>query len=249
MFTTYIIVALIAYLLGSIPFGYILVRVFRKQDIRETGSGNIGATNVARTGAKGLAIATLLLDAGKGLLAVCLAAWLAAWLVPTAVRSPQTPRLVSPYGSSDELSWLFGLEARQALERVQAVAALFVVIGHILPIWLKFRGGKGVATAVGAFGLLAPHALGIALIAFVIQLAVFRYVSLASMSAALLFPVFAYFFDGYGVWNPAAIWMMVTACVLIIARHYSNIRRMLAGTEPRLGSKPAPPPEQLEKQI
>src|SRR5947208_9012303 len=114
MTQTYITIAAVSYLLGSIPFGYILVRLFMKQDIRATGSGNIGATNVARSGAKGLAIATLLLDAGKGWLAV-------TWLVVL------------------RLGWDYPMAA--------AIAALFAILGHCFPVWLRFRGGKGVATA------------------------------------------------------------------------------------------------------
>src|SRR3954470_6334092 len=129
---TYFIVATVAYLLGSIPLGYILVRVFMKQDIRATGSGNIGATNVARSGAKGLAIATLLLDAAKGFVAV-------GWVLVSAVDFPLVLNLA-------------------------AFAGFCAVLGHMFPLWLRFRGGKGVATAVGAFVLLAPRALGVALI-------------------------------------------------------------------------------------
>src|SRR5213082_3185425 len=132
---TYIIIALVSYLLGSIPFGYILVRLFLKQDIRRTGSGNIGATNVARSGAKGLAIATLLLDAGKGSTAVVLTAIFAGGFYDPAQH------------------WMIFWD--QPTSRL-ATAALCAVLGHIFPVWLKFRGGKGVATAVGAFLFISP---------------------------------------------------------------------------------------------
>src|SRR5436305_14063843 len=123
MIILYLIVAAVAYLLGSIPFGYLLVRIFRGQDIRQTGSGNIGATNVARSGAKGLGIATLALDALKGALAVFLA----------GVAASQEKLC-----GSEELC--------MAALRLMAVAALSAVLGHVFPVWLRFKGGKGVAT-------------------------------------------------------------------------------------------------------
>src|SRR5580700_4145801 len=131
-------IAAVAYLLGSIPFGYILVRVFRHQDIRSVGSGNIGATNVIRSGAKGLGAATFLLDVLKGCAAVWLGAWMAAALAP-------------------------GMEPRNA----EALAALCAVIGHMFPVWLKFKGGKGVATALGSFVVIAPRAVLVAAVVFV----------------------------------------------------------------------------------
>src|SRR5262245_10279280 len=163
MLTTYLTVALVAYLLCSIPFGYILVKLFLKQDIRQTGSGNIGATNVARSGAKGLAIATLLLDAGKGFAAVFMAA------------------AIAPYYRGH------GSHAENYLPL--ALAALFAIIGHCFPIWLRFKGGKGVATGLGAFAALAPLSVLVALAVFLITLALTRYVSLGSILAALVFPL------------------------------------------------------------
>src|SRR5215475_5863266 len=126
MVTLYIVVAVIAYLLGSIPFGYLLVRIFRGQDIRLTGSGNIGATNVARSGARGLGIATLVLDALKGFVAVVLGGMFS--------------RLQYP----DPLVW--GSPRIELVMRLMSIAALFAVLGHMFPVWLKFKGGKGVAT-------------------------------------------------------------------------------------------------------
>src|SRR3954466_700489 len=133
--TTYFIIAAVSYLLGSIPFGYILVKLFLKQDIRATGSGNIGATNVARSGAKGLAVATLVLDALKGAVAVLLAAHAAhiVWY-PYQEGAPVAP-------------WF--------LAQFMALGALMAVLGHMFPLWLWFKGGKGVATAVGAFAVVA----------------------------------------------------------------------------------------------
>src|SRR3974390_2916300 len=157
-------IAVLAYLFGSIPVGYLLVRVFRKQDIRTVGSGNIGATNVLRSGGKGLGAATFLLDALKGSAAVWLAGWLLSPLLPT---------------------W--------PVRNVEALAALFAVLGHMFPIWLRFRGGKGVATGFGVFLVAAPLAALAAITVFGVVVALSRYVSLASILGAASFPVFAWF--------------------------------------------------------
>jgi acyl phosphate:glycerol-3-phosphate acyltransferase len=191
----FLIVAALSYSLGSIPFGYILLRIFRGEDVRQTGSGNIGATNVARS-SPALGVFTLVLDALKGLAAVLLA---------RAILPPQ--------------SWLAGL------------AALFAVLGHMFSIWLKFRGGKGVATGLGSFVVLAPKAVLAMICVFLVLVLAFRYVSLASIAAVGLFPVLACFLDGYR--NPPQVAVMGTAAILIIARHHENIRRLLAGTESR----------------
>ena len=204
--SSYIATAAIAYLLGSIPFGYILVRVFHGQDVRESGSGNIGATNVARS-APALGALTLLLDATKGLLAVAAGSLLAA----SASR---------------------GAAARPPLYAFAALAALFAVIGHMFPIWLKFRGGKGVATSVGVFLALAPKTLLVALALFVALVAVFRYVSLGSIVVAAAFPLIAYGLRDYHS-SPAILAAISAIAVLIIIKHRENIRRLLAGTESR----------------
>ena len=215
MIKTYIIVAAVSYLLGSIPFGYILVKLFLKQDIRETGSGNIGATNVARSGAKGLAVATLVLDAAKGIAAVFM------------VSLP-----------------IFGFRASAIT--ACALAALAAIIGHMFPIWLKFKGGKGVATGVGAFAALAPLAIGIALLLFIGVVAATRFVSLGSLVAAALFPVCAHFLSGY---SGVPLLLMTAASLLIILKHHENIRRLLAGTENKFGGKKSvSPPGAMEKQ-
>src|ERR1041385_5251855 len=208
---------MVSYLLGSIPFGYILVKIFLKQDIRETGSGNIRATNVARSGKKSLAIATLLLDALKGFAAVFLA-----------------PPIFSEFHVLLKHSALLG-----------ATAALFAVLGHMFPIWLRFKGGKGVATGVGAFVALAPTSIGVALILFVTVVAIGKYVSLGSIVAAMAFPILAHFLNGYS----GFVLMLVTASsLLIVLKHHKNIRRLIAGTENKLGAKPTPPPQEVEKQ-
>jgi glycerol-3-phosphate acyltransferase PlsY len=226
MLTTYLTVALVAYLLGSIPFGYILVKLFLKQDIRQTGSGNIGATNVARSGKKGLAIATLLLDAGKGLTAVFLASYL------TFIDEGASAGV--RYTQDQEFTiWTF--------------AALVAIAGHCFPVWLKFKGGKGVATGVGAFFLVSPVATGVAFLIFIVSFALSRFVSLSSVLSALAFPFLALYFRPS---PPIVLLILLSASGLIILKHHSNIRRLLNGTEPKFGEKkPAIPtdPIQVEK--
>jgi glycerol-3-phosphate acyltransferase PlsY len=209
----YLIIAAVAYLLGSIPFGYLLVRTFRGQDIRLTGSGNIGATNVARSGAKGLGIATLILDALKGVLAV--------WLALALARSKYN------------LCGDFREHACVPALRLMCVAALFAVLGHIFPAWLKFKGGKGVATALGVFCVLFPKAVLISLAIFIVVVAITRYVSLGSILAAIAFPVGAYFLH-----NPDAVSLAITSIIalVVVSKHHQNIRRLLAGTEHRFGA-------------
>jgi acyl phosphate:glycerol-3-phosphate acyltransferase len=190
-----------AYLLGSIPFGYLLVRIFRGEDVRQSGSGNIGATNVSRK-SPGLGALTLLLDAAKGFFSVQLATY--SGLAPTAA----------------------------GLQRLMAAAALLAIVGHMFPVWLKFRGGKGVATALGAFLDFVPLAVGVAVIIFIVVVLISRRVSLGSIVTAALFPA--------TVWtlnlshDPGILALIGVASLLIIARHYKNILRLLSGKEPRL---------------
>jgi glycerol-3-phosphate acyltransferase PlsY len=217
--TATILCAVIGYLLGSIPFGYLLVRFVRGTDVRATGSGNIGATNVARVSPK-LGIITLILDALKGTAAVAVSIAFAtpeliAWVdsnsppYPEHVWSPMPP-----------------IVAMRA-----TIAALFVILGHVFPVWLTFRGGKGVATAFGAFLLLAPGAMFAGLVVFLLVVLVSRYVSLASVSAAAAFPLFVLVFDREE-FTTRAMLTICAASVIIIVRHHQNIRRLLAGTEP-----------------
>lgn len=191
--------ALIAYLLGSIPFGYLIVQWQKGIDVRTTGSRSIGATNVMRNlGLTGF-VATFLLDFGKGIAAVLLAARLTA----------NDPRWV-------------------------ATAAFAAIFGHCFPVWLKFRGGKGVATGVGVFIQLAPLSVGVAVAIFAIVVAIGRYVSLGSILATAALPVLIHALDH----RP---WPLVVgaacAAVLVIGRHGANIRRLLSGTENQLGKK------------
>jgi glycerol-3-phosphate acyltransferase PlsY len=217
MITRYVIVAVVSYLLGSIPFGYLLVRVFRGEDIRQTGSGNIGATNVARSGAKGLGIATLVLDALKGAIAVGIAAFLAASKFNFCENS-------FPWFCVNPL-------------RLMALAALAAVLGHVFPVWLRFKGGKGVATALGVFCVLFPKAILLALAIFILVAAVTRYVSLGSILGAIAFPVAAYFLQN-------ADWLSLllasSVSLIVILKHHQNIGRLLSGTESRFGAGKSP---------
>jgi len=217
----YFIVAVIAYLLGSIPFGYILLRIFRGEDVRQHGSGNIGATNVARK-APGLGIATLLLDAAKGYAAVVLAAFVAhsQW-------NSSHPGMFLYYDPHPYKIWPAAL---------MAVAAMFAILGHVFPIWLKLKGGKGVATGVGTFLALAPKAVLIVLVIFAILVAAFRYISLGSIIATAAFPLFAWLMYRHES-SPAVLAATVAAAALIILKHHQNIRRLIAGTEHRFELK------------
>ena len=202
-----LIIVVVSYLLGSIPFGYLLVRIFRGQDVRQAGSGNIGATNVARTGSKGLGIATLFLDALKGYAAVKFAFWLAA---------------SSRFESHSHTIVLLA-----------ALAAFCAILGHMFTVWLRFKGGKGVATAVGAFAALAPRAIVVALILFVIVVALTRYISLGSMAAAAAFPLLVLWLSPAERTTPAILLLIAASSLLIVVRHKDNIRRLLAGIEHR----------------
>jgi|SRR5579875_3872104 len=190
----------LAYLLGSIPFGYLLVRFFRKEDIRATGSGNIGATNVARSGAKGLGLLTLLLDILKAFAAVKIAQHAAP-------------------GDTD----------------LAALAAVFAVLGHVFPVWLGFRGGKGVASALGVFLALSWPAALSALGVFILITAISRYVSLGSIIASASLPVFLMAFEPSR--SPIYISSAIFLALLIIVKHRANIARLKAGNENRLGSR------------
>jgi acyl phosphate:glycerol-3-phosphate acyltransferase len=213
-----LIVGIISFLLGSIPFGYLLVRIFRGQDVRKTGSGNIGATNVARTGSKGLAIATLLFDALKGYVAVAFAEWI--------------PDHIAIRISSQTHASLSVIDPR-LMYQLAAFAALCAILGHMFTPWLRFQGGKGVATAVGAFAAIAPRAVLVSLAVFIIVVAIARYVSLGSILGTVAFPVACWWLVP-AMRNPVVISLVGIASLLIIVRHRSNIQRLVAGTESRL---------------
>lgn len=208
--SVYLVIAIAAYLLGSIPFGYLLVRIARGTDVRKSGSGNIGATNVARAGGAKLGMLTLLLDALKGYIAVFLAERLAKQVFSNL--DPQQRPFI-----------LAGM----------SLAVLFAMIGHIFPVWLKFRGGKGVATGLGCFLALAPKAVAVVLAIFAAIVIVSRYVSLGSIVASAAFPLFAYLLYRQDA-SPAMLAATVAASALIILKHRANIERLIGGTENRL---------------
>ncbi|RJL07138.1 glycerol-3-phosphate 1-O-acyltransferase PlsY [Paracoccus aestuarii] len=187
--------AIFGYLLGSVPFGLVITRALGLGDLRQIGSGNIGATNVLRTGNKGAALATLLLDSGKGAIAVLLARH-------------------------------FGGETAAVL----AGGAAF--LGHCFPVWLRFQGGKGVATFLGTLIALCWPVGLIACATWALTAAISRISSLSALLAAALAPVFAW---GLGRLDIAAVAVFMAA--LIFLRHHANITRLMAGTEPRIGRK------------
>lgn len=203
---TLLIIAIISYLLGSIPFGYLLVRIFRGEDVRQSGSGNIGATNVSRK-SPALGVATLVLDALKG----SAAAGIAFMLVRPM------PGGTLPY-------------------RAMSLAAFFAVLGHMFPLWLKFHGGKGVATGLGSFAVIAPKAILIAAAIFIAVVVISRYVSLGSIVAVASFPALVFFMHLYGA-VPQALVFMVATSLVIVFKHHENIRRLISGTENRMGAK------------
>jgi acyl phosphate:glycerol-3-phosphate acyltransferase len=197
----YLITAAVSYLLGSIPFGYLLVRIFKGEDVRSSGSGNIGATNVARK-SPALGVATLLLDAAKGLAAVLLAQALSS-------------------GPHQQL--------------IMTTAAFFAVVGHLFPVWLKFRGGKGVATSLGSFILLTPKSILCMVGLFLLIAVAFRYISLGSVAVAAAFPLLAWALHEYA--DSRQLIFVALVSVLVIWRHRQNLRRIAAGTESKLGTK------------
>jgi acyl phosphate:glycerol-3-phosphate acyltransferase len=189
----------LGYLLGAIPFGYLLVRATGGGDIRFKGSGNIGATNVARTSGWSVGIATLLLDAAKGFLAV---------------------RLTEHFSGGNV--------------RFMMYAGLAAILGHVFPVWLRFEGGKGVATALGVFLAVCWPALAADVLLFLLVAVFWRYVSLASISAAAALPLLVYVLYAPGHAPPTAISLStLVAAVMVIVKHRDNIERLLAGTEPR----------------
>jgi glycerol-3-phosphate acyltransferase PlsY len=203
MSASYVWIPVFGYLLGSIPFGLILGKIFGKADVRAEGSGNIGATNVARVAGTFAGVLTLALDAAKGAAAVLLAA----------------------HFTNDSAGWM-------------VAAGLAALVGHCFPVWLKFHGGKGVATAAGLFLALCPWALASSLSLFIIVVIVSRYVSLGSIAAAASMPLFVYL-----LWAPQHAPPLVVdfgafaAAILVIYKHDANIQRLVEGREPRFGKK------------
>jgi glycerol-3-phosphate acyltransferase PlsY len=191
-------VAAVAYLFGSVPYGLILTKLAGLGDIRSVGSGNIGATNVLRTGRKGLAALTLILDVAKGVAAV----WVGDW-----------------YG---------GLHGYAILASL--IAGCAVVIGHVFPVWLKFKGGKGVATTFGVLLALSPGAAAVAGAVWLFMLLIFRTSSLAALAASVIATFFAFGYAGQSVGI-----LIGALTLLIFVKHAANIRRLLDGSEPKVG--------------
>ena len=197
-----LLILVIAYLIGSIPSGYLIVRATEGEDVRETGSGGTGATNVSRRAGRGAGILTLIVDVIKGIFVVFLAGLLSDGLFPLK-------------------DWTI------------AFAGMFAILGHIFPVWLRFRGGKGVATALGVFLMIAPLVVVIALLVFAAIFALTRFVSLASLvaiaSIALTILLLSLFDP---LLLPFAIGAILSASLVILA-HRANIQRLIAGTEPK----------------
>jgi acyl phosphate:glycerol-3-phosphate acyltransferase len=190
-----VLAVLIAYLLGSIPFGYLIVKMKSGRDVREMGSRSIGATNVLRAAGRAGGILTFLLDVGKGFVAVLIA-----------------QKLFPDNG------WVI------------ASASMAAILGHVFPVYLKFKGGKGVATGVGVFLAIFPQAVAAVLIIFVIVVWLSRYISLGSIIATGSFPVFVYIM-GQHLLPPPVLAATALGAILIVAKHHENIRRLLRGTE------------------
>ena len=190
---------LVSYLLGSIPFGVILAKFLGGADVRKAGSGNIGATNVARVAGPAAGVLTLLLDAAKG--------WFAVWLAARVMHG-ETGFLVA--------------------------AGFFALLGHCFPLWLRFRGGKGVATAAGAFAALCPEAMIAALILFALVVWFWRYVSLGSLAAAATIPLFVYFLWAPHFAPPNVVTLgSLAISAMVIFQHRGNIGRLVRGEEPK----------------
>lgn len=210
----------IGYLLGSIPFGLLLTRAAGFGDVRKIGSGNIGATNVLRTGNKGLAAATLLLDGLKGTLAVHAGALAGAWL---AIRG--LPGSAAPAGGA--VAMPFG-----GLMAFAAAGGLGAFLGHLYPAWLGFKGGKGVATYIGVLvGLYWPAALVFCIIWLAVAFAS-RYSSLSALTAAVLTPIVAWLLGA----ERLSI-LLAPMTVLLLYTHRANIARLMKGEEPKIGAK------------
>jgi glycerol-3-phosphate acyltransferase PlsY len=196
---TVLLIPVVAYLLGSIPFGLILAKLFGRGDVRKEGSGNIGATNVSRVAGPLAGILTLLLDSAKGAVAV----------------------LVAGRYSNGSATWM-------------VIAGLAALLGHCFPLWLKFKGGKGVATAAGMYLMLCPTAFLGGLILFLLVAGFSRYVSLSSVAAAVAMPLLTYFF-----WAPhhapplVVTFGALAVAMLIVYKHDANLQRLVEGTEPK----------------
>ena len=198
----------LCYLIGAIPFGLLIVRWLKGADIREIGSGNIGATNVARAAGTLVAVLVFILDFAKGYFPV---------------------EVVKQFAVGGEHSMV-----------VPVLAGLATVLGHMFPVYLKFKGGKGVATGAGMLTALVPYALGVSVIAWIVVVGITRYVSLGSMSAAVALPIAFMIIEhknAFGKYWPLTLFCFIIGA-LVVVRHRHNIKRLLEGSENRLGEKP-----------
>jgi len=228
---SYAVIAVAAYLLGSIPTGYLVARA-KGIDIRSVGSGNIGATNAMRAVGKPAGIFVLVMDVLKGWAACYLGALVCVYFGP----GPDFGGLHSITGSGVDSSDLAFAEFGKRIEQCAIIAGVFAVLGHDFTCWLRFKGGKGIATSAGVFVALAPLALGIALGAWIIVFALSRYASVASIAAAIALPAAVWILPPHNLWLGVA----TTALgLLAIAKHKGNIERLLNGTERRFGKKTA----------
>ena len=194
------LIGVVAYALGSIPFGLLIVKAHGGGDIRESGSGNIGAANVTRNAGFTAGVLTLLLDAAKG--------WLAVWL--------------AGHWTGGDIRWMMA-------------AAILVVAGHVFPIWLGFKGGKGVATSLGAFLVICPQAVGAGIALWLLVVGFWGYSSLGSILMAAAMPVFVYLLYEPRHAPPTCVTGGVVAIsLLVLAKHRANLERLVAGTEERL---------------
>lgn len=238
----YLACAVIGYLIGSIPFGYIMVRLIKGIDIRTVGSGNIGATNVGRVLGIPAGILCFLLDTAKGLFTTV--------LIPHIIIKILQYRLGIPFC----LSWCG--TCREAHERcpleLQVIIGLFIIIGHLFPVYIRFKGGKGVATGLGVFWVIAPNSTLIALVVWLIFFMPLRYISLASIMAVISLIISPFFIDNdsyriylQDLWEwPMFLWgfqsglfVIIACCIiagLVILRHIPNIKRLIKGTEPKV---------------
>jgi glycerol-3-phosphate acyltransferase PlsY len=204
-----------SYLLGSIPFSFLVVRLVAGKDIREFGSRNVGATNVARTVGRIPGVVALLLDIAKGYAAIALARWITS--------RPDWPYVASAAGSmiTSKEFWV-------------ALAGLIAVLAHMYPVWLRFHGGKGVATAAGVFAALDWRVIAAAAIVFMIVIVLSRMVSLGSIISAASIPVFFRFLVDAPFWRTV---ISIFIAIAVIAKHHSNIARMARGSERRMGER------------
>ncbi len=196
-------IVVVAYLMGSIPFSYLVVRLIARKDVRQVGSGNVGATNALRAAGKAAGMAALALDIAKGVAAVLIAR-----------------RLGAPAS-------------------LQGAAAFFVMLGHCYPVWLRFQGGKGVATSAGAMGALSPPAMVLTLLVFFAVVLWRRYVSLGSILSSASFPLFVWTTQRLG-WEERDPWLILSALLIglfVIWKHRTNLERLRLGLEPRLGER------------